>query len=1451
MRKGTLSTAILLFTVSLAVPTFGSGAKPFVRLRGEIVPAIAHAKALSAPAVAPPMTLTVVLNHDDQAGLDRYLHELYDPRSPHYRHYLSQTAIARRFGPSRASYERVLGYLQSSGLRLIRGSHNRMTLTVRGSRAQVERAFRVHIRDYEFQRRAVYANDADPSLPAAIAPHVNAVLGLADVARALRIGHVKNTLTVEERHKEGEPYACIMAGFTQGANGALGLVNGYAFANNLPVNEVPSSSFFVVADTIYNFQCAVEELNLVTAYAANAGGAAPLTAGAGASASALMLRRATAASGSTALSAGAGQTIGLLELANYHPSDVQNFLDLIGAPSRFAQLSEVNVNGGAAAPRAGHGEGETLMDIDAVMTLAPGAKVQVYDTDFSGPGTLQTLLNAMLSGGVNVISNSWAYCENQTTLADVQSLDKILQNAAAAGVTVLTGSGDAGSTCLDGSANTVAVPADSPNLTAVGGTSAQPGVGGTYGSQSWWDGSQSTPATGQGGYGVSRFFAAPSYQSRLSTASGRSVPDIAIPADPAEGVVICQADAGGCPTPMLNGGTSLAAPLMAASVAVMNQRLGRELGFLNPIIYPLAGTSAFHSAASMGSDFAHVGLGSPNFGVLLQKLGNVSVGAVSTANSALLAYPSTVFADGSSQSGVTVQLFDANYDPLSGVPVSLTANSGSSAVITPVNATSTVDNGAATYLITDTVPETVTLSASTSSGALAQTTTINFVSPPATAGSISSSLSSVANDGTSSTTITVTLQNAKGQGASGKVVDLSQGAGHSVVTAPTPAVTNSSGQIQFTATDTTAESVTYTATDITDGALPVPGSASVTFGTGTGNPPCATATTITPAAGYAVSSYATGFGYGSCVGPTGLVFDQSGNLYVADDRAGGVYLFPPQGGVADGATLLPQSLGYFQPIGLAYSKDGTQLDLASSNCNGTPGSCGIFQIDPTTGALLRGFAFNGNGYFALATDPISGDLFATTARNGNVYRISNPESANPTVSVYATPGFYLDGLAFAPNGTLYSAATSNGGDINQIDGTQSATPGASTVIAAIPGAPDGIAVAVDPANPGQVQSLFVNTNSGSLYKVDLTQNPAVVSLVFSGGSRGDFVTVGPDGCLYATQTDQVVKVTAADGSCSLAPTNVSPSIKLSAGSLAPTPTQGGTQSLTATINNVANPAGTPIYFTVDGANPGVQMVSANASGQATFTYQGVSAGGDVIHAASLQSGIDIVSNPASVTWAAGAHVTALSLNTSATGGLVGQATTVSAALSDLSASPTAALAGQTVDLALGSGGTCSAITGANGQASCTLTPGSAGPDTLTASFAGTSQYTAASATTSFAATPAPPAPTVTITLAPTSITLGANASLNWSSTNATSCTASGAWSGAESISGTQSVTPTAAGSEVYTLTCTSPGGSASASATLAVQNAPSSGGGGALGLRTLGALTALLWLRRRRLSSCA
>lgn len=83
-------------------------------------------------------------------------------------------------------------------------------------------------------------------------------------------------------------------------------------------------------------------------------------------------------------------------------------------------------------------------------------------------------------------------------------------------------------------------------------------------------------------------------------------------------------------------------------------------------------------------------------------------------------------------------------------------------------------------------------------------------------------------------------------------------------------------------------------------------------------------------------------------------------------------------------------------------------------------------------------------------------------------------------------------------------------------------------------------------------------------------------------------------------------------------------------------------------------------------------------------------------------------------------------------------------------------------------------------------------------------------------TSTPAAPTLILSVSPSSITAGQNAALTWSSQNANSCNASGAWSGSEPTTGTLAVSPAAAGSYTYKLSCSGAGGSTSSSAALTV-----------------------------------
>ncbi len=75
------------------------------------------------------------------------------------------------------------------------------------------------------------------------------------------------------------------------------------------------------------------------------------------------------------------------------------------------------------------------------------------------------------------------------------------------------------------------------------------------------------------------------------------------------------------------------------------------------------------------------------------------------------------------------------------------------------------------------------------------------------------------------------------------------------------------------------------------------------------------------------------------------------------------------------------------------------------------------------------------------------------------------------------------------------------------------------------------------------------------------------------------------------------------------------------------------------------------------------------------------------------------------------------------------------------------------------------------------------------------------------------APTVTLTALPTSVVSGGSSVLTWSSTGATSCTASGGWTGTKATSGTQTLSSLTTAAS-YTLTCTGTSGSGNASETI-------------------------------------
>ena len=331
---------------------------------------------------------------------------------------------------------------------------------------------------------------------------------------------------------------------------------------------------------------------------------------------------------------GTGQCVGILELGGgYNSADLAKYF--AGLNISQPKITVVPVDGGSNSPTGDPDgpDGEVELDIEVVGAIAPAAQIAVYFTTNTDQGFLDALTTAVhdTTNRPAIISISWGGPESSWTQQAMNSFSSACQDAATMGVTVLAASGDSGST--DGSTDntpTVDFPSSSPYVVGCGGTRLSLS-GATITSEVAWN----ELASGEGatGGGVSGFFALPTYQQQAGVPKspsgfvGRGVPDVSGDADPETGYnVIVDGSA------TVIGGTSAVAPLWAGLLARINQSLGKNVGYVNPLLYAAKSAATFHDitsgtngtySAGPGWD-ACTGLGSPDGTTLLVSLGGKS-----------------------------------------------------------------------------------------------------------------------------------------------------------------------------------------------------------------------------------------------------------------------------------------------------------------------------------------------------------------------------------------------------------------------------------------------------------------------------------------------------------------------------------------------------------------------------------------------------------------------------------------------------------------------------------------------------------------------------------------------------------------------------------------------------------------------------------------------------------
>jgi subtilisin family serine protease len=292
---------------------------------------------------------------------------------------------------------------------------------------------------------------------------------------------------------------------------------------------------------------------------------------------------------------GSGQIIGLLEFGGgYRPADLVAYFAAAHLP--MPQVIDVSVDGTANAPGS-DADVQVTLDIEIIGALAPKAIIRVYFANFTAQGFVDALSQAV-QDHVSIISIGWGTPESGWKGNDVTAINNALQAAAEKGITVIAAVGAGGVTARveDGKPH-VDFPASSPWVLAVGGTSVVASAHQIVEEIVWNDQSSAT------GGGVSELFEQPDWQAavqvpvRKDGTAGRGIPDVAAIASPSSGAILL---IGG--SRMVIGGTSLSAPVWAGLIALINQGLGYNVGYLNPLLYQKVGPAGVLRSITQGNN---------------------------------------------------------------------------------------------------------------------------------------------------------------------------------------------------------------------------------------------------------------------------------------------------------------------------------------------------------------------------------------------------------------------------------------------------------------------------------------------------------------------------------------------------------------------------------------------------------------------------------------------------------------------------------------------------------------------------------------------------------------------------------------------------------------------------------------------------------------------------------
>jgi len=586
-----------------------------VTLKGNVRQDLATAPDLGLVEDGKPLHLFLLLQRTtaQQADLDNLIERQQQQTAPEYHKWLTPKEFGARFGASQEDIAKISAWLESHGFQVRSVLNNASMIDFAATAGQVRDSFHTELHYFNIRGGKYLANVKDPQIPAALAPVVAGIKGLAKIPPHMNHTQARQGAYDKETHR-------------------WHIVNPTAADEASPAYNAGGGNYYVGPQDLY------------TIYNVN-----PVFTGGNLAASATV-----AVIEESDIEFGTVNGSGLVTSGG----DVNTFRSLFGVPGTLtmhvmhgAGLETCNAPG--IDPNANGEDQEASLDAEWINATAPSANEIFMSCDQNPDQGIFTSMPALIDNNLSdVMSMSYGGSEIGFTAGDYLFQDTLYAQAALQGQSFLISAGDSGSDVADQNTPGVATSGinvsafASPLTTVAGGTdfsdlydSLEGGPAQStywaatntadYGDAlgyvpetSWNDSCASSIYTVYAGFtgaglcatlgsgndgtviggsgGISTHYAVPTWQTGISGYSNakHAQPDISGFASNGfwgHTLLFCDsnpvdASTSGCTSTAnfgLSGGTSFVAPYLAGVFGLLRSATGSRQGLLNPALYAL------------------------------------------------------------------------------------------------------------------------------------------------------------------------------------------------------------------------------------------------------------------------------------------------------------------------------------------------------------------------------------------------------------------------------------------------------------------------------------------------------------------------------------------------------------------------------------------------------------------------------------------------------------------------------------------------------------------------------------------------------------------------------------------------------------------------------------------------------------------------------------------------